>query len=327
MSQPASGAPRWRQALSWFLLVAGFGLLVFLVVDAGLNNVWRAIVMAGPWLPLITLFGAGWFVGEVIAHRILLEDDAQRVPLGALMRANLAAYAIVVLAPLGKAGAEIARAAVVAKHVGGGRAAAAAANVQAASLLGNAAISVPCAAAVFATLGGSSLLGWLVVGNGVLTLALGTTALVLTRLGRVGERLAGRFKALEVSGPQLDLALRVRVSTFAKAVLATFTARVSQTAQYGVLVLAVGGALGLDSALATQGVHLVGAAAGDMVPGQVGVVEGAYRVFADALGLEEVAALSIGLVARVSAILLAGLALLGLALTRDGAPRNPPETP
>ncbi len=321
--EQAGGTPRWRRALSWMLLLAGFGLLVFLVVDAGPSTVWRAIRTAGPWLPLIMGFGGGWFAGEVVAHRILLEDVARRVPLPALVRANLVAYAIVVLAPLGKAGSEIARAAVVADHVGGARAAAAAANVQAASLIGNALVSVPCAIAVFSALGTSSILGWLVVGNGVVTAVLGGAALLLTRLGRVGERLAGRFEALKVTGPELDEALRVRRSTFAKAVLATFTARLSQTAQYGVLLLAVGGSLGLGPALATQGVHLVGAAAGDLVPGQVGVVEGAYRVFADALGLDVARALSIGLVSRVSAMLLAAVALLVLAFTRRGSPGKP----
>lgn len=277
---------------------------------------WDALVLAGPWLPLILLFDAGWFVGEVVAHRGLLEDARARMPLGALARANLAAYALVALAPLGKAGAEIARALAVARYTGGPRAVAAATNVQAASLLGNALVSVPCALAVGAALGPRSPLTWLVAGNGVVTLALGASAVLMARRGRLGERLARRFVALGVDGPRLDEALRVRRPTFARAVAATFAARLSQTAQYGVILLAVGGALGLGSAFATQGVHLVGAGLGDFVPGQLGVVESAYRWFADALALAPAQALAVGLLARASSLLLAALALGGLALWR-----------
>lgn len=315
MSAPGE-TPRWRRALSVGFLVAGAALLGWLVWDAGPAVVGRAVLGAGAWLPLILLFDAGWFVGEVLAHRLLLEDDAAKMPLGALVRANLAAFAFVALAPLGKAGAEIARALAVARHVGGPRAAAAAANVQAASLLGNALVSVPCALAVFAALGPGSILPWLVVGNGLVTLTLGGSAAVLARRGRLGDRIAARFAALEVDGPRLDQALRVRRATFGRAVAVTFVARLSQAAQYGVLLVAVGGAATVGGALATQGVHLVGAGVGDFVPGQLGVVEGAYRVFAEALALEPAAAVGVGLLARASSWILAALALLGLAVSR-----------
>jgi len=313
---PRAPVPRWRRVLSWILLIGGFVLLAYLVYEAGPARVWGALVDAGPYLPLILLADFGWFFGEVVAHRVLLEDDAPKMPLGELVRANLAAFAFVVLAPLGKAGAEVARAVAVARRVGGPRAVAAAANVQSASLLGNAIVSVPCALAVFGILGVESILGWLVVGNAVVTLSIGSFTLVLARRGRLGERLAERFDALSVSGPETDLALRVRRGTFAKAVAATAAARVSQTVQYGVLLLAVGGTLTVSSALATQGVHLVGAGLGDFVPGQVGVVEGAYRMFASALDLAPARSLSIGLLARTSSLILAASSLLGLLLWR-----------
>lgn len=313
---PRAPVPRWRRILSWILLVGGFLLLGYLVYEAGPARVWAALVDAGPYLPLILLADLGWFFGEVVAHRVLLEDDAPKMPLGELVRANLTAFAFMVLAPLGKAGAEVARAIPVARRVGGPRAVAAAANVQAASLLGNAVVSVPCALAVFGILGVDALLGWLVVGNAVITLSIGTVTLVLAQRGRLGERLAERFDALSVSGPETDVALRVRGGTFAKAVAATSVARISQTVQYGVLLLAVGGTLTVSSALATQGVHLVGAGLGDFVPGQIGVVEGAYHMFASALDLAPARALSIGLLARTSSLVLAASSLLALLLWR-----------
>lgn len=57
---------------------------------------------------------------------------------------------------------------------------------------------------------------------------------------------------------------------------------------------------------------------GDLVPNQVGVLEGAYRVFADALSLgdDPARAVSIALFARVSQIGIATLSMIGLGLTR-----------
>lgn len=312
----ATDPPRWRRALSWAFLIAGAALLTWLVLDAGPATVWAAVRAAGPWVPLILLFDAGWFAGEVLAHRVLLEDDARRMPARELLRANLAAYAFVALAPLGKAGAEIARALAVARRVGGPRAVAAAANVQSASLIANALVSVPCALAVFASVGPAAPLPWLVVGNAVVTLGLGATAVVLARRGRLGARLAARFEALRLEGAPIDEALRVRRATFARALGATSAARLSQTAQYGVLLAAVGGVASVPTALATQGVHLVGAGLGDFVPGQLGVVEGGYRLFSDALALEPASALAIGLLARASSLALAAVSLLALAAWR-----------
>ena len=69
----------------------------------------------------------------------------------------------------------------------------------------------------------------------------------------------------------------------------------------------VGGAATLHFALSAQGIHLVGAAAGDLVPNQIGVTEGAYRAFAHSLGFdsEPARALGIALLTRIAQIALA----------------------
>ncbi len=93
--------------------------------------------------------------------------------------------------------------------------------------------------------------------------------------------------------------------------------RAAQTAEYGVILLAVGGVLTPVSALVVQGIHLVGAAIGDFIPGQLGAVEGAYRAFASTLGFgaDPARALSIALVARIAQIGLATLCLSAYALS------------
>jgi uncharacterized membrane protein YbhN (UPF0104 family) len=56
----------------------------------------------------------------------------------------------------------------------------------------------------------------------------------------------------------------------------------------------------------------VGAGLGDFVPNAVGITEGAYRLFAGALGLgdDPARAISIALVARLCQFSLAGVALI-----------------
>jgi hypothetical protein len=70
-----------------------------------------------------------------------------------------------------------------------------------------------------------------------------------------------------------------------------------------------------------QGVHIVGATVGDAVPNQLGVTEGAYRVFAEAVGLGDAPAraVSIALAIRVVQLGLAGVAWCAAMVTRSPA--------
>jgi hypothetical protein len=112
-------------------------------------------------------------------------------------------------------------------------------------------------------------------------------------------------------------------------VLATSLGRTLQALQYGLMLVAVGGSLTVVSALVSQAIHLVGAGVGDFVPNQVGITEGAYRIFAPALGLEDDPARAIGiaLIARACQFLLAGVCLgassLWSAQTRVPASAGP----
>jgi hypothetical protein len=98
--------------------------------------------------------------------------------------------------------------------------------------------------------------------------------------------------------------------------------RLFQTVQYGVILVAVGGSLGVLSALISQAIHLVGAGLGDLVPNQAGITEGAYWVFADALGLssDPAAAVGIALVARFCQYLVAGAGLVAGLVWRAPIP-------
>jgi hypothetical protein len=306
------------------------------------------MIAAGPFMILVVLFDAGWFVSEVWSHRILLGEDVHKIPWQVYVRAQLLTYVFMVLVPAGRAGAEVARAAALKKHVGGAKVAAAATTAQAISLLANTLISIPCAFVIAHAVGPEHPLTWLMILNGIVTGVIGGVIIVVSRRLRLGRFLTARTKSasaraepegrtqsksplaiLRIAGSALgkrvqklvhvadafDDAVRIPRRRLFAAIGVNFLGRISQTVQYGIALVAVGGALSGYGALLAQGVHLVGAFAGDFIPNQVGVVEGTYRLFAGALGFgdDPAKSVSIALLARVDQILLASISLALLA--------------
>jgi hypothetical protein len=85
-----------------------------------------------------------------------------------------------------------------------------------------------------------------------------------------------------------------------RAIVWELTGRLVQVVQYGVLIAGVGGAFGVGSALCAEGIYLVGAAAGAVIPAQLGATEGTFTLAARALGLSPASAVSIALLAHVA---------------------------
>lgn len=303
------------------LLLAGVGVLVFLVHDVGAAAIGRTLLGAAPWMPLVIAFDLGFFACEALAHRRVLGPARGAIPWSRFVRSSFLYYCVLAIAPLGRAGAEIARAASFAPYVGGGRAAAAAANVQASVLLANLAISIPCGIAVGLGLGWQHPLAWLLALNGIGTGVLGAITLALVRRSRLGRWLGARFPKLASAGAELDEAVAAPPHDLLVASAWCTAARTVQIGMYAAILAAIGAIPSITGTLIALGVHLVGAGFGDLVPNQVGILEGAYRVFADAVGLahDPARAVSIALVARAAQILIAGAGLALLA-TRSGEP-------
>src|SRR5262249_32819691 len=122
------------------------------------------------------------FSMDALAIRALLGPEAAAtIPRRAWVRSSAMAYAIMVFLPAGRAGGELARASILARHAGGAKAAAAAAKLQAAVLFANFLASVPAAIAVATVTGADSPLGVLVLANGVVTLLLGACVIWAAR--------------------------------------------------------------------------------------------------------------------------------------------------
>jgi hypothetical protein len=312
---PAAGDRRGR-LLRVALLVGGTLLLGWLIHDVGAARVLATALAAAPWMPLVIAFDLGFFACEAMAHRAVLGPARASIPWSRFVRSSFLYFCVLAIAPLGRAGAEIARAASFAPHVGGGRATAAGVNVQAGVLLANLAISIPCAVAVAATVGVQHPLAWLLMINGAATGVLAGITLLVIRRSRIGRWVGARFPRLARAGADLDEAVVAPRRDLARSTFWCCAARVVQIGQYAALLAAIDASVSVRGTLVALGVHLVGAGFGDLVPNQVGVLEGAYRIFADAVGLahDPARAISIALLARVSQLLIAatGIALLAL---------------
>ncbi|MBZ0120901.1 MAG: hypothetical protein K8H88_28160, partial [Sandaracinaceae bacterium] len=182
--------------------------------------------------------------------------------------------------------------------------------------------SIPCYVAVAMAAGPASPLALLVAGNGLVTAVLGSLVFFGARISKVGGWLGRRIKALSTHGARFDEHLKELPAVPYASIASSLGGRVLQALQYGVILLAVGGALTSGGALVAQAIHLVGAGFGDMVPNQAGITESAYRIFGGSLGLEHAQAIGIALVHRVCQFSLAGASLLAGALWKPSEARG-----
>jgi hypothetical protein len=309
-----------RNARAFFVLF-GFALLGYLVFDSGPKQIYSVLRGTSVYLPWILLLEVAWISFDTVALAQMYGPQRRLVPARAWIHSALVSYTMMILLPAGRAGGEVARASMLSRWAGS-VAVQRSTQLQAAVLLGNSVISIPCAVAVAVAVGPGHILTWLTVGNGLATAGLAVgLSLVLKRTG-AGKWLETRFPGLaRVPAVHRDDIPLVPVA----ATCLTSLGRAIQALQYGVILLAVGGLLTPWSALLSEGIHLVGAGLGDFVPNAVGITEGAYRIFAPVLGFAEAPekALSIALIGRFAQIAVALLAVSAASLIRSGKEADP----
>jgi len=292
------------------LLVAGVILAVHFVRSAGVAETLGVVRSAGPWIPALVLLQVGIVVCEAFGLRALLVGTARvkddpMPSRGLWVRATLVGFAWAVVLPAGRAAGEAIRASMFAEEIGAARAAGAAARQQGCSLVGSAAACLVCAA--FALLAASSrTLGLLLLGNAAVVAFLASAVFVVVR--RVGS--SGRIhKWLSkiVANPHDSIAPSGAATV--RAALACTAGRLFQVLQCALAIAAIGLPPTVAAAFTAEGVQILGASAGDLVPGQLGVVEGMYSAFAKVLGVADAPAraLSLALVMRAAVWSLAAI--------------------
>jgi hypothetical protein len=314
-------SPGLARAARALLFAGGLALAVWLVRAAGAARVLEVLRGAGGWLPVVVVLEVAFVSSDLIAARLLLGSAARAVDVTTWVRAMALAYASTNLLPTGRAAGEAARAATLAGAVGTAGAAGACTRLQACVLLANTIVST-IAAGLIAPHGGLArpLAGALLL-NALGCAILGTALFALLHDGRFSawlRRRFPRFAQTEALSTYAAPTKRVILVAQASCVLGCC----AQTAQYAVVMYAIGGALSPMAGITAQGIHLVGAAVGDLVPGQLGATEGAYRAFASTLGFgaEAARAVSVPLLVRVAQLSLAVACLLVTASLKRQVP-------
>jgi hypothetical protein len=280
------------------IALAGVAGVAWILHGLGWANVAAALAGGAPYLPLVLLLDGLVVTCSMLALRALYGDAGASVPKPQLVRAGVIGFAVNGLLPAGRAIAEITRATMLTPWVGRGVAIGAAARMQGVVLIGHGGISVVATVAAFATFG-ATWLTFAISLSAAIPLIAGIGTLLLTRRTRIGVWVARRFGGGAV-GAEVDAALAGQPTIPLRAVAWELAGRCVEVAQKSVLILAVGGGLAFARVLSLEGVHLLGAAVGDLVPSQIGVQEGNLVAASHALGLTSASAVSIALLAHLS---------------------------
>jgi hypothetical protein len=282
--------PGLRRIARPFLLVAGIGFAGFLVWRVGPGRVLGVLRDAGAWLPLVALLEMGFVATDIVGLRFLLGEHAKGISRTSWARSTALAYASTILLPTGRAAGEATRAAVLSVDVGVPVAAGVCARLQAAVLVANAVISVLIAGVLFATRRGITVaLSLAMLGNALACAVLGTLLYAVLRGEGLWRWLARTFPriAARVQRSAGESATRTQLGSrgIPASIVCGVVGRLVQTAQFAVVMRAVGGLFTVPAAMTAQGVQIVGSTVGDVFPAQLGAAEGSYYACAGMLGL------------------------------------------
>jgi hypothetical protein len=298
----------------------GLAIVGVIVYSIGADSVVHALSDAAPYFGLVVAIEVCVLACSLRALRTLYGPAAQRVPAKQLVRAGIIGYAFAGIIPGGSVVGDATRATLLSRYVGAGRAGGAAARMQAVSLFANGVISIPCAIAAIAMVG-TTWLPLAIAINATVCVGLGVGLLAVATRGRMGAWLGRRFEKARAFGAELDAAVAGEPLLPYRAIAWESLGRCLQVAQNGVLVACVGGALGLVPALTSEGIHLVAAMVGYIVPANLGATEGNYTLAAGALHLSTANAVSIALLAHLAQLVwvVVGVAVLLLWPNRQVA--------
>lgn len=281
----------------------GLTIIALVVRGIGLPVVARTVVGAAALFPLVAALEMVQLACTMNALRSLYHPAT--APLAQYVRAGLVGYAVMGLVPAGRTVAEVSRASMLSRWIGGPRAAAAAARIQGAALLANAAITVPAVAAAWLASRehGPWWLPLAVGANFVVCTALGLSVLIGAAKASPGAWLGRKLPTAQGFGASLDDLLKGEPLFPWGAIGWEFVGRSFQVVQCAVLLQCVAGEPTLRNALTSEGILLVGGAIGDLLPAQLGATEGNYSLTASALGLTAAASVSIALLAHLAQLL------------------------
>ena len=300
---------------SLLAVAVGLGAVAFLVYKSGPRDVWSAVTRAPSLFAIVFLLEIAQAAIESWAVIALYGPDRAKIPLREAVRSSMFSYSLIGVLPFGRAAGEAARAAMLSRYTGFPAAGAAAARMQAISLIGNAFISIPCAIGTWFLTGPSWLfLG--IVGHFFLTGLLGLGVILAGRHSRVGDRLKKYFRSAEQWGSALDGELKSFDRLWGPTLWICLS-RIVRLFQRAALLAAVGCSFGALVSLGSESINLVAGAVGDIIPMRLGVNEAIYAIGAKSMSMSMSDAVAMALLNHVAQLLCVGLGFLSPLL---GAP-------
>jgi hypothetical protein len=277
--------------------MVGVIAVVLIVRHVGAGVVWATLRPALWFLPVLCTLELGRMGCEALASYLAFGPVARRIPLRAIIRANVIGPALSNLAPAPRLVNETIKATLLSRYAGVEAATSVGFVNQAATLMAVALFSIPCGIAMF-VLTGPSL--WFLAST-IHTVVLAASGIGLRAATRARGPVVWLGKRFPRLAPRTEL-FRDHASGVGLWALGPTCAltlnRCLQAAEYAVAARAVGIDVTFLRALAAQGVNLVAAAVGVIVPGGLGTTDGAFTLAAGMLGTTAAAATSLALLIR-----------------------------
>jgi hypothetical protein len=268
--------PATKRALAIVLGATGIAIVAVMVVRSDVDALRRALAAAAGVAPFVLAIEGARLCTEARCTAVLVGHS---VSWWTLARAQLAAYAVWVVAPAGRLSGELTKAAMLRAEVGGARALVVACEMQALALVANALVGVVCAAATL--LGARAApLGLAVLLQAVVAAAGAGIVLGALRGSRKLRRLAGRIGTISMA---LHHDLEGRPLVSGRALGLAVASRSLLMVELGLLLGAMGAPLRWWSAPVAEGCVAIGATLGDFIPAQLGAVDAALGLAAATL--------------------------------------------
>ena len=314
--------------VGFHLVFTALGVLavVLLVRHVGAKRLAETIGDMAPFIAVAFALEGLRICSDTLRMRLLYKTSGHVIRYFTLLRVQLAAYPINLLLPAGGAASEAYKVAVFKDVVGAGAATAVATVTSALVLLAGAIISIPCiiAAAYVWGMHGFTIA---VVVQAIVALLVGGAMLGGARYRKLGDFIARLVRRVSKRGAAaIQKAQDIIVSSPSvplPALGAAVLARAIQALQLAILAFGAGAAIGIVPGLLAFSVQLVGGAAGDLMPAQIGATDGAFALAAEPLGIDLPHALSIAIAMHVVQLSWALIGIVGRALSRKDDAMQP----
>ncbi len=310
-----TGRSTTLRAVTFLASLAGLALFLGLVIHHGLDRLAAAVAATGWGLAGVAAFRLLTIVTDTLGWRRLFKPSS-RPPLLPLVLYRWVGESMNNLLPVAQVGGDLERARLAARLTGSGTEAGATVLVDFTSGLLTQIIYAFLGVACLAALGGGGGSAAMVLGLAAAAVLMGTFYAVqrlglFRRLAAATRRMVGGagWRTLAGDAAALDRAIAEvygRRRDFFIGAAWRLLSWILHTGETWIALRALGSAAGLPEALVLESLTAAARSAAFVVPGGLGVQDGAFLVFGERLGLSPELCLALALVKRARELLVGG---------------------